>query len=392
MGLGKAAAKEGTKVFERAAETDLQNNTGDNAARALPSCGNSTPYTVSPIAVSDIQGIDPLGHVNPSGHTFPSDHIYFYIRPVDPLVPYGPRALTNVLAPGDIHVTLISSSYTNGNPATVDYGIQFYACRELKSYFGHVKTLDPALLAKLNSTNQSCMDYTTGGTLFHSCNAGVNFPLSAGDVMGTVGGPGAGAALDFGSYDYRQTPLPFANLPRHYNDQPFTVCPIDYYVPSMKATLEPHFGRYDGGYARTALPLCGEINYDVRGTAMGDWYHIGSPDSPEDPHLSLIKDNVYNPRQDISVGTSVSGVGPIFFPFDPLTSGTHNRDFSQVTADGQVYCYDTFFDPVGQPASPGYSVLITMPTSTTLRVDKYNATSCGPGPWTMDSNYGEFQR
>src|SRR5689334_5540096 len=83
MGLGSAVANEGSKVFEKAAEQDRLNSTGDNAAQSLPPCGNSTPYTVSPIDIPDIQGIDPLGHVNPSGHTFPSDHIYFYMVPVD---------------------------------------------------------------------------------------------------------------------------------------------------------------------------------------------------------------------------------------------------------------------------------------------------------------------
>src|SRR5262245_19797645 len=84
MGLGKAVAETGTKVLKEAAELDLMSRTGDNAAQSLPSCGSDTPYTISPIVVTDIQGIDPLVHFNPSGHTFPSDHIYFYLRPINP--------------------------------------------------------------------------------------------------------------------------------------------------------------------------------------------------------------------------------------------------------------------------------------------------------------------
>ncbi len=389
MGLGNAAAHTGSAVIAKATEIDRLNSTGDSVANLLPPC-TDTPYSVSPIALADIQAIDPLGHVNPPGHTFPSDHIYFYIAPIVSSAPTGPRVVTNLLAPGDMHITAISSSYVNGNPATIDYGMEFFACRELKSYFGHVKSLSAPILTALNSSDQHCMDYSTGGNLFHRCDATTNIIVSAGDVIGTAGG--TAAALDFGSYDYRRTPLTFSAPSRHYSNQAFTVCPIDYFAATIKNVLEPHLGQFDGGHQRTAIPLCGEILYDVTGTAFGDWYKIGAPDSPEDPHLSLIKDNVYNPRQVISIGTSVTGASSRFFPFDPLTSGTHNRDFGQVSADGQVYCYDTFYDPVGQPAFVGYSMLITMPTSTTIRIEKYNVIACGSGPWTMGSSYTEFQR
>src|SRR5262249_680934 len=90
MGLGSAGATTGRKVFEKAAQQDALNHTGDNAAQFLPPCGNSTPYTVSVVPLADIAAIDPLGHVNPPGHTFPSDHIYFYIVPVDTNNPVGP--------------------------------------------------------------------------------------------------------------------------------------------------------------------------------------------------------------------------------------------------------------------------------------------------------------
>jgi hypothetical protein len=390
MGLGSAVAKQGGNLFKKAADSQSGALVGDNVAQTLPSCGATPPYNVSPVRVTDIQGIDPLGHVNPSGHTFPSDHIYFYIVPSSGSAPTGPRVVTNVLAPGSVHITNISFAYTNGDPSTTDYGLHFYACRELKSYFGHVSSLSPALLAALGSAKQSCQTYSTGGTTFYRCDADTNLAVSAGDLIGTAGG--IRAALDFGAYDYRRTPIAFLSPSRHNFDQPFTVCPIDYFEAGLKATLQPHFGRWDGAVARTALPLCGQILYDVAGTALGDWYHIGSPDSPEDPHLSLIKDNVYDPRQDLSIGASVPGISPLFLPFDPLSSGTHNRNLAQVTSDGNTYCYDTFFDPIGQPASPGYSVLLTMPTATTIRVAAFNAASCGAGPWSISGAYGDFQR
>lgn len=390
FGLGHAVAKNGTKVFDKAEVKVKQREFVENVDPTLPSCGEVSPYSVSPISIADIQGIDPLGHVNPSGHTFPSDHIYFYIRPIDSNSPSGTRITSQLFSPGKIHITSISSSYTNGNISTIDYGIVFYPCRELRSYYSHVKTLDTPILTALNSSPQSCQDYTTGGSSYHRCDATTDITLSAGELMGTVGGNAA--AFDFGSYDQRRTPIAFISPSRHYSTQKYTVCPLDYFESSLKTTLESHLGRWDGAVQRTEAPLCGSILHDISGTAAGDWYKIGSPDSPEDPHLALIHDNVYTQREDISIGTSVPGISPIFYPFDPITTGTHNRDFSQVTADGNVYCYDSFYDPIGQHAFTGFSILITMPTSTTIRVEKLSSASCGSGPWTMGSSYAEFQR
>ncbi|MBV9080411.1 MAG: hypothetical protein JO102_04745, partial [Elusimicrobia bacterium] len=123
----------------------------------------------------------------------------------------------------------------------------------------------------------------------------------------------------------------------------------------------------------------------------GDWYKIGAPDLPEDPHLALVPDNINPNVQNISCGTSVSGLTG-WRTFTPQTSGTHNRDFSQVTSDGAVYCYDNFVDPLGQPAFTGYYVLITMPSATTLEIERVNTANCGGGPWSMSGNAVTFQR
>src|SRR4029077_8126855 len=108
-------------------------------------------------------------------------------------------------------------------------------------------------------------------------------------------------------------------------------------------------GRFDGGYFRTTPPLCGTIEAGVANTAKGNWYHPGSPNNPEDPHLSLIDNNVYAPQQTISVGNSLPNGGSIWYIFSPVSAGFVDRDFSQVISDGNIYCYDSFYDPIGQP-------------------------------------------
>src|SRR5260370_36264111 len=100
-------------------------------------------------------------------------------------------------------------------------------------------------------------------------------------------------------------------------------------------------GVFDGGYGRGPPPLCGQILFDIAGTAKGDWYHPGSPDIPEDPHLSLIDNNVYAPQQTISIGNSLPNCAPNFHTFNAVSAGHVDRDLSQVTADGTIYSYDT---------------------------------------------------
>jgi hypothetical protein len=249
--------------------------------------------------------------------------------------------------------------------------------------------LDASLSSQLGQSGQTCTTYQTGGSTYQLCSEDTNIEVAAGALLGTVGGKLA--AFDFGSYDSRRTPLAFVSPSRHIGDTLYTVCPVDYFENSLKSEMESRMGRYDGGYIRTIAPVCGLILYDIANTAQGDWYNTSLPDSPEDPHLAFIYGNVYADQQIISVGTSVSGLGPGFWAFNPVGSGTHNRNFSQVTADGQTYCFDSFLDPLNQPLITGFCVLIKMPTASSLRIEKINAANCGAGPWTQTSPT-EFHR
>jgi len=72
----------------------------------------------------------------------------------------------------------------------------------------------------------------------------------------------------------------------------------------------------------------------VEGTKLGYTY-------PEDPHMALVHNNI-NPAQAVfSIGTSFTGVETGGYSFTPSASGLVNPDFSRVTADGKVYCFET---------------------------------------------------
>ena len=63
-----------------------------------------------------------------------------------------------------------------------------------------------------------------------------------------------------------------------------------------------------------------------------------------------------------------------------------------MTADGHIYCYDTFYDPVGQSVGSGPTFILQLTNAETLRIERQAATSCGGGPWTFTSNAVDFQR
>ena len=378
-GLGSAVAKRSADLIHQAGATTGP-VVGDNVAPTLPSCPAGAIYDSVPTDLSQVLAIDPLGHVAPSPHTFPTDHIYFY-RPV------GSSTPVPVYAPGNIHVTRISSSEVlSASPVFTDYAIYFYACKDVKSYFAHVRTLSPSLISQAGAIDQNCFTYTTGGT-FTSCEKNTNFAVSSGDLLGYSSTSGA---FDFGTYDYRNTPLAFISPSRRMGDTPYTVCPIDYFNSGLKASMEALLGRFDGGFPRVTQPVCGQIMYDIAGTAKGDWYFPGAPGEPEDPHLALIDNNVSAPQQTISIGDSLPNQAQSIFTFNPNSAGFVNRDFAQVN-DNAIYCYDTFFDPIGQPSSD-LTILIQLLTPTTLRIEVQAPVSCGAGPWSFTSNAVTFQR
>lgn len=381
FGLGNAVAKRSATLINKAgAATPL---VGDSVAATLPSCPGSAVYDSLPIDLSVIAGIDPLGHVAPSGHTFPSDHVYFYSQSTSTVQ----HAL---YAPGHIHVTDVQvTTYLSATPVYSDYAIFFYPCREVESYYAHVRSVSAGLLAAAGSLNQNCYSYSTGGAQVQQCNNNVNVEMQSGDLLGMSAVAGA---MDFGTYDSRVN-LSFAAPSRHANtNQVHTACPLDYFTDGLKTQMQSLLGRFDGGYRRVTAPLCGRIDFDVAGTAKGDWFFPGAPNVPEDPHLSLIDNNVYAPHQTISVGTSLPNWSTNWYIFVPAGAGQVNRDFSQVTADGLTYCYDTFLDPFEQPAAGSGIFILKLTSPTTLRLEHQAAANCGAGSWAFTANAVDFQR
>lgn len=351
----------------------------------LPSCGNNYLFfNTTPLKLNDFSYIIPLGNTNPSGHTFPTDHIYFMLnKPSDDSAPY----LVPLYAAGDTQITSITASeHKSENPPYTDYGVDFSSCKEFVGRYGHMTELSQKLLAALTPPYDELNEYTTGGKVYKTYRKQVMIFVSAGEELGAAGGIIGQNTLDFNAYDQRST-LTFINSERwEKSNYLHAVCPIDYFESTMKTRLTGKLG--DSRSPRIIEPICGEIDYDVRGTAQGVWFAKNFETYPEDPHLALVKDN-FNPKwQVFSVGNSISSLLSGKYYFEPLISGLINRNFAEVS-DENIYCYEVKESIEG--SNKPFIILIQLSNQTNLKIEKQSKSNCGNGLWEF-SGYSEFER
>ena len=359
-------------------------------------------FDVSPLDLDDFTGIIPLGNLNPPSHTFPTDHVYFFIRRQDASNPAGPAASVPVYAPGRVWITAVGASeHLSADPPYTDYKIHFSPCRQFQAYFIHVQLLSPDLLEQVGPFDEErCSTYETGGRIYRSCEAwGLSIEAEAGELLGTTGGREGQNALDLGAHDARVPPLAYANPSRPYTNptgfDPFhVVCPIDYFEPGAREELRARLGDGSGQFQRTIEPLCGEVEQDEPGTALGNWYVRGTTEQyPEDPHLALVHDAADPSVAVFSAGTSIPGLLPRAYRFAPQATGHVNLDFDLVTVESGVVCYDSLRTTGMSPEdSLGQILLLQLSDEAALRVEKRDAASCGSGPWSLTSSAVEFER
>lgn len=381
------------KIKKKAVFKAIVRNIGKNikstkvsvTTSSFNNCGsNNDLFSVSPIDISRIQSIRPLGNMSPSGHTFPTRHIYFN------LTPNGENTYdsTSLFSPGDIKIISMTSS-TNLTKSTTDYGINFQVCNQFRGYFLHIKTLSSNLLELFQNQTGNCSEYESGGELYQHCLKDFDYDIQAGELLGTVG-EGNNGTFDMGAYDTRIDPLIFANSLRYTKFFIYNVCPLDYFTNSLKSQLHSLLGYSE--IRRTEEPICGSINHDVIDTAQGNWFISGSPifDWVEDQQLTLAHDNVQPQYGVFSMGTSGNSLSVGRYFFNPVHSGYVNRDFDEVQADEQTYCYEVSSWPDGS-LSP-FIILIQLINNTQLRIEKQNSTSCGSGPWIFGSGSADYER
>jgi len=380
--------KEETKEKTKKEEEEKTEEEKISVPDYLPACNSSSQYTVLPLKETDFFGIWPLGNLNPSGHTLPTDHIYLETTNTERWSKSTQRSRP-LYSPGDIWISKISKS-ENQTMGVADYDMEYYLCKDIKGKFGHVGSVSKKIESKLTKPER-CTEYTAGGTTFKRCEYELKEEIKAGEQIGTAG-DGQSGMLDIWAIDYRLKPIEFANPKRWRTDSFYITCPADHFTAELKDKLSKRFSGPNNGI-RTKEPVCGTIDVDIKGAAQGAWFPLGGSEKPgsEDQVLALAFDNIETDKQVFSMG--LSGISKGFksstYSFIPKTAGLIDRNFSQVTADNQTYCYNTDTARNSRYSSEKHAIYVTMPDSKTIRVEDSGRTSCGSGPRSEERRVGK---
>ena len=324
----------------------------------IPACDNKF-FSAFPVDLQKISEITPLGNLGPPGHTFPTEHVFFHITAGGTTTQTIP-----LYSPANVYVSLI----TINNGATQDpgdYTIYFALCKDVIGYFNHVKEISAELQQVVADSECSFQ----GETQSTRCNIETLHTIQSGSQVGQVGR--LQGNFDFGLIDLRKT-LAFVNPNRYGTRSLHIQCPFDYYDSSMKQQFYDLLARTDGS--------CGRVAQDVPGTLKGNWFYgdaradIGTD---WDKYLAFVEDNGDPTQSVISIGGTFTNAGKL--EFTPQTSGLVNREFSQVTADGNVYCYES--------QSFSGRIIVQLVSSNELKIENQSSSCSGNYLFTNATNY-----
>jgi hypothetical protein len=362
------------------------NTSGSGGTGTSISCSDLTPtLTALPIDLSLVQSIIPLGTFDSSakGPT-PIDHLFF------PPVTDGVDAL--IVAPADlaIYKILWQTFPSTGKQLGSVY---LKICDDVTMFFSHVNSLNDTLAALL--TDDVCSQSTADGESITDCNWEGTTTISAGETIGTTYSALDGGNFDWGMRDARTASTIDARLTAMMNGDEYVVCPVDYYTDAtLKAALETKLQR-----ERASTPYCGFIEAGTYGAAMGRWFEPGltSYASADVQKAIGFFPAVRSDTVQLIAVRSGSGLQSGNYYFTYTSSGQNNRNFDDVTADGNTYCYDTLFD---HPLSGSANTLagafyLQIVSATEMRVEfNAEASACldSPNAFTFTSDQKTFHR
>jgi hypothetical protein len=355
-------------------------------------CGNSqVVYSHSPIAVEKLRNIVPLGNLNPPGHAFPTDHTYWDIFVTEEVDGEGiAEEVVDVVAPADIWIPLITSMEYEDDDNYFDYTVVFSPCRGVFGNFIHLDQVTEEIEEGYKKGLGFCVPTSPGGRNIKLCLKLTGLTLKAGDKIGTIGSHANSTGIDFGMTDKRAI-LPYISKQnqRHNWVHTYSVCPLEYFPEDIKGQLYSLVG--DSRKKREVAPLCGMVHQDVKGTAQGNWYFNGTDqgDTKEENGVALVHDNIDPTVPVFSTGFKLAEIGiepKVYFVDDVKSDGFVNRDFSEVVADENVYCYELYGGD-----DTYMSFLVALENENLLKIGNNGDRPCGTGPWEF-GQYVNFKR
>lgn len=207
-------------------------------------------YAALPMNIADVGSFVPLG-VMTGSHVTPVDHQYLYVKD-----PTAGRTRYDVFAPFTGNIVLVQSRPDAPPPATtVEYRIVFEGSCTYWVYYDLVKQLEPRIL------NVVASELADNGSAY------VRIPVSAGERIGKIGVN----SLDLGTVNAEIT-LPGLLVAASYAAEPWKIHSVD----GLDYFDEPMRGQLNALNRRKSLPLGGKIDYDIDGTAVGNWFLVGT--------------------------------------------------------------------------------------------------------------------
>ena len=250
-------------------------------------------FSQSPIAVSDLTEIVPVGNLNPPGHTLPTNHAYFFHRLV---------ANAEVRAPAGGTVTTIQRGADDQLMIAASPGFEFYIAHIL---------LDSGIAQGASITTGQRLGVTSS----------------------------AAGAMDLGVINNAVT-LFFVRPERYIAGTLHGDSPLKYFPEPLRSDLY-------GKVTRAGTDKDGQISFDRTGRLAGNWFTSDlQPSVTENfgngsKHLSFARDVADPDRVRISIGGSLSMTGAFFVQAGAV-------DPADVSASSGLITYQLFFSPQAQ--------------------------------------------
>jgi hypothetical protein len=282
-------------------------------------------FSQSPIDISAISVIVPLGNLNPPDHTLPTNHIYFFHPTV---------ADADVRAPAAGTVTTVQCGVDDQLVIAPSPGFEFY--------LAHVR-LDAAIVQGAR--------------------------INAGQHLGVTAS--AAGAMDLGVINNAVT-LSFVRPERYIAGTIHGDSPLKYFADPVRGDLYAKV-------SRVGSDRDGQISFDVAGRLAGNWFTPDlQPSVTENfgngsKHLSFARDVKDPGLVRISIGGSLSITGAFF-----VQSGA--MDPVDVSVSSGIVRYQLLFSPQAQ--LPAGFLVVQMVADDRVKVEAFANTSTVPSGFT----------
>jgi hypothetical protein len=332
----------------------------DNPLSSYPKCPTNLSgiLTAPLIELKNITSITPLGNISPPGHTSPADHNYFTADTNDKVPVYAPSDgwITNL-------VVILAKDDKTGKYVDRGITLDIEICKGLILTFANLTEAGSILKNNWPKNDNGCKydinkvghDYTQGQCYFHT-----NIKVKAGDLIGYTqnefkkDGTKQGFAFEIWAANYNRTPP--GNIDwSFYDDDRYAhiMCTFDLYSGSLKKQFYDKLGGVDqknyissSFTKRTIEPICGTVNQNIVGTIQGMWFGQGWKNRKDKTQVDDIRQFSFLHWNIDPVYAEIGNAGEITkgeygqLQFLAKHSGTIDREPSEVTADGRVYCYN----------------------------------------------------